>query len=103
MRFTGAPLSSRLQRLAPLSVIAAGGAVAATLLGDSMLYAVMPSRPEAWGLSVAAAGVLLSANRLVRLLSNPLAAVIFSRLGTRIPFGAAIAVVVTVNLLIEYL
>ena len=97
VRFAGAPLSSRLQRLAPLSVIAAGGAVAATLLGDSMLYAVMPSSPGAWGLSVAAVGVLLSANRLVRLLSNPLAAVIFSRLGTRIPFGAAIAVAVVVT------
>ena len=70
----------------PLPVIAAALAVAATLLGDSMLYAVMPSQPEAWALSVPAVGVLLSANRLVRLLTNSLAAVAFERLGSRAPF-----------------
>ena len=53
--------------------------LAATLLGDSMLYAVMPSQPDAWALSVPAVGVLLSANRLVRLFTNSLAAYVFDQ------------------------
>ncbi|NIR59712.1 MAG: MFS transporter, partial [Gammaproteobacteria bacterium] len=63
-----------------------------------MLYAVMPSRPGAWGLSVAAVGVLLAANRLVRLLSNPLAALAFRRFGPRPSFAAAMALAAVVTL-----
>lgn len=63
-----------------------------------MLYAVMPSRPEAWGLSIPAVGLLLSANRLVRLLTNPVAAAAFDRLGRRIPFISALAAAVAVTL-----
>ena len=64
------PERSRMVGGIPLPVVAVALAVAATLLGDSMLYAVMPSQPEAWSLSVPAVGVLLSANRLVRLVTN---------------------------------
>lgn len=70
------------------------GALAASLFGDSMLYAVMPSRPSDWGLSVGLVGVLLSANRLVRLLSNALAAQLFDRWGSRIPFALAMILAV---------
>ena len=90
-------MGPRLPRI-PLPILAAGGAVAASLLGDSMLYAVMPSRPQAWGLSVAAVGVLLSANRLVRLVSNSLAALLFARVGPRAPFAAAMVLAVAVTL-----
>ncbi len=94
-----APMSgqTRLRTIAPLPVLATAGAVAATLMGDQALYAVMPSGPERWGLSVALVGVLLSANRLVRLASNPLAAVAFHRFGARAPFAVAMggAVVIT--------
>jgi MFS family permease len=83
----------------PASVVVVAGAVAATLLGDSMLYAVMPSRPDAWVLSVPAVGVLLSANRLVRLLTNPLAAWVFDRLGPRAPFGFALLLAAIVTLI----
>ena len=64
-----------------------------------MLYAVMPSRPDDWGLSIGLVGVLLSANRLVRLVSNTVAAALFSRFGTRLPFAAAmvLAVVTTAS------
>ncbi len=83
---------------ANLPIFAAGGAVAAALLGDSMLYAVMPSNPGAWGLSAGIMiGVLLSANRIVRLASNPLAAMVFNRFGSRAPFAAAMAVAVVVT------
>ena len=81
----------------PLPVVIVAAAVGATLLGDSMLYAVMPSQRETWGLSVAAVGVLLSANRLIRLVSNPLAAAIFNRYGPRTPFAGALILSVLVT------
>jgi len=88
----------RAVRGLPLPVIAVALAVAATLLGDSMLYAVMPSQPEAWALSLPAVGILLSANRLVRLVTNSVAAVIFQRFGQRGPFIGALLLSVVVTL-----
>ena len=88
----------RALRGVPLPVIAVALAVASTLLGDSMLYAVMPSQPEAWALSLPAVGILLSANRLVRLVTNSVAAVIFERFGQRGPFIAALLLSVVVTL-----
>lgn len=85
------------RRLPPLPVAAAALAIAAALLGDAMLYVVMPARPQAWGLTIALVGVLLSANRLIRLLSNPLAGLAFQRLGTTVPFAVAMAVAVVVT------
>jgi MFS family permease len=82
----------------PTSVMVVAAAVAATLLGDSMLYAVMPSRPDAWALSVPAVGVLLSANRLVRLLTNSVAMWVFERLGPRAPFAFALVLAAVVTL-----
>ena len=88
----------RAVRGVPLPVIAVALAVASTLLGDSMLYAVMPSQPEAWALSLPAVGILLSANRLVRLVTNSVAAVIFQRFGQRGPFIGALVLSVVVTL-----
>ena len=88
----------RALRGVPLPVIAVALAVASTLLGDSMLYAVMPSQPEAWALSLPAIGILLSANRLVRLVTNSAAAVIFQWFGQRGPFIAALLLSVLVTL-----
>jgi MFS family permease len=82
----------------PVPLLVTAGAIATTLLGDSMLYAVMPSRPGAWGLSIAAVGVLLAANRLVRLLSNPLAALAFHRFGPHPSFAAAMALAAVATL-----
>jgi MFS family permease len=78
----------------PIPVLVICGAVAASLFGDSMLYAVMPSRPEDWGLSIGLVGILLSANRLVRLVSNSVAAQLFAWFGPRPPFAAAMIVAV---------
>ena len=86
------------RRGTPLVVLATSGAVAAALFGDSMLYAVMPSRPEAWGLSLSAVGVLLAANRIIRLLTNTLVAMVVARVGTRGPFAAAMVLSVFVTL-----
>lgn len=48
-------------------------ATASSLLGDQMLYAVLPSYYGELGLQPYQVGILLSANRIVRLLSNQLA------------------------------
>ena len=41
------------------------------LLGDSLLYAVLPLHAAVFGVSLAWAGVLLSANRIIRLFASP--------------------------------
>jgi MFS family permease len=63
---------------------------AATIMGDSMLYNVLPSQVEAFSISVGLVGVLLSANRLVRLVSNLVAAWAMERFGMRGPLLASV-------------
>lgn len=46
--------------------------LALALLGDSLLYAVLPLHAATFGVSLAWVGVLLSANRIVRLFAYPL-------------------------------
>ncbi|MFL6247148.1 MAG: MFS transporter [Thermoanaerobaculia bacterium] len=46
--------------------------LALALLGDSLLYAVLPLHATTFGVSLAWVGVLLSANRIVRLFAYPL-------------------------------
>lgn len=41
-----------------------------SLIGDASLYAVLPTHTEAVGVSVASVGILLSANRFIRLVLN---------------------------------
>ena len=83
----------------PSSVLVVALVIASTLLGDSMLYAVLPSQPDAWKLSIPAVGVLLSVNRLVRLLTNSLAAMAFERFGSAASFLIAIILSVIVTLI----
>ena len=71
-------------------MLAVSLATAATLLGDSMLYAVLPTAFHALGLELWMVGVLLSANRFVRLLTNPLAGRVVEKIGARPPFVAAL-------------
>ena len=93
-----AAAQQRTVRGVTLPVIAVALAVGATLLGDSMLYAVMPAQPEAWTLSIPAVGILLSANRLVRLFTNSVVAAVFQRLGQRGPFIGALILSVVVTM-----
>jgi MFS family permease len=60
--------------------------VALSLLGDQLLYAVLPVMHEAMGIPVTAVGLILSANRLVRLVTNSLAGYVIERFGRRWPF-----------------
>lgn len=76
---------SRL-RLPPFPITITSLSVAAALLGDAMLYVVMPSRPELWHISIFQVGILLSVNRLVRLFTNPASSYIVARFGVYQPF-----------------
>ncbi len=74
----------------PRPLIVISSAVALSLLGDQMLYVVLPAVHEAVGVPVAAIGLLLSANRLVRLLTNSLAGCVVERFGRQWPFILAL-------------
>jgi MFS family permease len=76
--------------LPPRWVVAVSIAVAAAILGDSLLYAVLPTMHDDLGLQAFMVGILLSANRFVRLLTNSLAGWVMGRAGVRAPFIAAV-------------
>lgn len=59
------------------------------LLGDSLLYVALPAHAAELGLPLWTVGVLLGANRIVRLVTNGLAATLFTRIGGRGPVVAA--------------
>jgi MFS family permease len=69
--------------------------VAASLLGDTLLYTVLPVSAASLGISRPMVGVILSLNRWVRLLTNPLAA----RLYERFPAGALILAAIVLSAL----
>lgn len=71
--------------------LALGTGTGLSLLGDAMLYVVLPSQPGVAGLTAAALGVVLSANRIVRLAANPLAGALYDRLDGRQPYVLAMA------------
>lgn len=54
--------------------------VSASLLGDTLLYTVLPVQASSLGVSRPTVGVILSLNRWVRLGTNPLAARLYERL-----------------------
>jgi DHA1 family multidrug resistance protein-like MFS transporter len=60
-----------------------GTAVGLSLAGDSTLYAVLANQTAAVGISLASVGILLGANRLIRIPGNPLAGALNDRLGRR--------------------
>ncbi len=70
-------------------VLASGLVVALCIVGDSYLYSVLPLEATNLGIALPLVGVLLSANRLVRLVSNTWASRVFERWGPRRPFAAA--------------
>jgi MFS family permease len=57
--------------------------VCLSLFGDLTLYAVLVTQLDVVGLSLGAVGIMLGANRLVRIPGNPLAGVLFDRWGRR--------------------
>ena len=67
-------------------VITVGGAIGLCILGDSFLYGTLPIEAGNLNIALPLVGILLSANRLVRLLSNTWASSVFEKLGPRRPF-----------------
>jgi MFS family permease len=76
----------------PRALLVVSGAVALSLLGDQMLYAVLPIVHTSVGVPVTSIGLLLSANRFVRLLTNSLAGCVVERVGRHWPFVVALLV-----------
>jgi MFS family permease len=76
--------------MVPRPVMLVSTAVALSLLGDSLLYAVLPSQAEAVGVPIGLVGIILSANRFIRLLSNTWAGHVCAHLGYARPFTAAL-------------
>jgi MFS family permease len=66
-------------------LIPLGLGTAISLLGDSTLYTVLPhaSIAASAGVTLTMVGIILGVNRLVRLLSNPIAGSLYDRLPTR--------------------
>ena len=82
--------SANRKKLVPRPVALVSAAVALSLLGDSLLYAVLPSQAEVIGVPIELVGILLSVNRFIRLLSNSWAGSVCDRLGYARPFTAAL-------------
>lgn len=68
-------------------VVSAGIVVGLCILGDSFLYSILPLEAAKLGIALPLVGVLLSANRLVRLISNTAVSGVFERLGPKRPFA----------------
>lgn len=64
--------------------------IALCILGDSLMYSILPLEAANLGISLPLVGILLSANRFVRLLSNAWASATFERWGARTPFIGAV-------------
>ena len=62
-------------------VVAVSGTVAFAIMGDSLLYGILPLAAEDLGLLPQQVGLLLCANRLIRLLSNTWLSTLFARFG----------------------
>lgn len=69
-----------------------GSCVGLAIMGDSLMYTILPLAAPSLGIPLPLVGVLLSVNRLVRLLSNAGASRIFERFGPRIPFIGSVAI-----------
>ncbi len=78
-----------LGRFAPRRVLMITVIVSTVMMGDGMIYNVLPANVSAFGVAVGLVGVLLSANRFVRLASNPLAAYLLQRFGATRPLFAS--------------
>ena len=61
----------RVKRMTSRPTVLASIVLTLALLGDSLLYAILPLHASTFGISLAWAGLLLSANRIVRLFVYP--------------------------------
>lgn len=91
-------MPARAGRLVALT----GAVVGLAIMGDSLMYSILPLAAPGLGISLPLVGVLLSANRLVRLASNLWASHFYERLHPRLPFlvstGLGLAATLTYGL-----
>jgi predicted MFS family arabinose efflux permease len=80
-------------------VTVVGCCIGLAIMGDSLMYSILPLAAPALGIPIPLVGVLLSANRLVRLLSNVGASRVFERFGPRLPFIGSVAIGTVATLL----
>jgi MFS family permease len=73
----------------PTPILVIGSVMSLALLGDSLLYVALPAHASELALPLWSVGILLGANRIVRLVTNGLAATLFNRIGGRGPVVAA--------------
>ena len=73
-------------------VVAVGSAVALSLFGDMAMYVILPVQYVELGLSAIQVGVLLSANRWVRLVTNQVAERMLRRYSGKVLFPAALLI-----------
>ncbi len=67
-------------------VSAVASVVGLCILGDSLLYSILPLEADRLGIPLTLVGVLLSVNRLIRLATNGWASLLFERWGPRSAF-----------------
>ena len=73
--------------------------IAVALIGDALIYAVLPLYHEQFGVSLAMVGVLLSLNRWIRLLANSVVAHFGERIGPHaLLIAAAVGSIVSTTL-----
>src|SRR5688500_15548056 len=80
-------------------VAVVGGCVGLSIMGDSLMYTILPLAAPGLGIPLPLVGVLLSVNRLVRLLSNVASSRVFERFGPRWPFVGSVALGAVATLL----
>ncbi len=89
----------------PLPMVLVVFPTAAVIMGDSLMYIVLPARMSEFGVGGALGlgpafwvALALSVNRFVRLVSNAFAARLYRRLGFRVPFVSAVCLGALVTL-----
>lgn len=76
-----------------LAIFALGIGTASSLMGDATLYTVLPTHPADAGIALASVGVILSINRVIRLVTNGPAGWLYDRvLDRRIIFLASLVI-----------
>lgn len=83
------PQRSQLRPSKSVSVVAS--VIALCIMGDSLMYSILPLEAAALGITLPQVGILLSVNRFIRLLSNRWAGEAFERFGPSAPFLVSVA------------
>jgi MFS family permease len=93
-------MSSRTEPAAGPGIVGPAAMLAIAMMGDALIYAVLPVHADAFGVSLFWVGVLLAANRLVRIFGNGWIVEMGRRLGARpvCLIGATLAIVSTAAL-----